>query len=100
MSGTFTFHSKPDSPIRSTIVGRYNQDTREVCIAASRCGKNDAFNKKKGRQIATGRLLKNKCLASAQVQEGESPIAAFVALASAISNYLVTNAKPVPVQHA
>jgi hypothetical protein len=96
MDNTFTFHSRPDSPIRSTIVGRLNQDTGEICIAASRCGKNDSFNKKKGRQIATGRLLKGKCLASAQVQPNESPIATFVALAHATSTYLISHAKPVP----
>lgn len=92
----FTFHSKPDSIIRSTIVGRYNQDTNEVCIAASRCSKSDQFNKAKGRTIANGRLLKGKCLSSATVQPNESPLAAFVALAQATSTYLISHAKPVP----
>lgn len=54
----FFYHAKT-SP-RVTISAEITNDV--MCFSAARCGKKDQFNKKTGRQIALGRLHKNKCI--------------------------------------
>lgn len=50
----YTLHSKPGSPVRVTVVGKYQDGT--LTLAVARCSKDDSFNRKKGRLIAKGRL--------------------------------------------
>jgi hypothetical protein len=90
----FVFHAKPESPIRSTIVGLFDEATNTITLAAARCGKKDHFCKKTGRKIAWGRLNVGKIIATTCPQEGETPLTAFVETAKAVSQWLVDNTKP------
>ena len=59
----YVFHSKTTTPNRNervTFVGEFENGLLK--IASSRCSKKDQFNRKKGRTIAEGRLLKNKLI--------------------------------------
>lgn len=45
---------------RGTVAWRYNDEARVVEAAVSRCSKRDQFNKKIGRMVSTGRLIKGE----------------------------------------
>lgn len=56
----FTLHLRKDAELATdvTIVADCIPSENCIVFAAARCGEGDAFNKKLGRRIAEGRLLK------------------------------------------
>ena len=66
----YTFHSKPINTNRNervTFVGDFQNGI--LNIAAARCSKKDQFSRKKGTQIATGRLNKHRLVYSTPLKE-------------------------------
>ena len=56
---TFRFYSNPEnSTVRVSLAGTHENGVLK--IAAARCSNRDNFQRKKGRQIAEGRLHKDK----------------------------------------
>jgi hypothetical protein len=93
--GVFILYSRPNAPIRSTVVGRYNSITNEICFAAARCSKKEQFCKLKGRNIAIRRLNSGECIQSSKVPEGDTTSFTFVWVARNLAIWLETNARPV-----
>lgn len=60
MNKQFVFHTQPQegTNVRVTVVGVLKENN-EMSIGVSRCSKKDQFIRKLGRNIATGRALKN-----------------------------------------
>jgi len=48
------FYSKPNNGSRATVVGNHSEGI--LTLGVSRCGKKDAFDKKKGVTIAESRI--------------------------------------------
>lgn len=66
----YVFHSKQTTPNRNervTFVGEFENGLLK--IASARCSKRDQFNRKKGRKIAEGRLLKDKIVFKQEMVE-------------------------------
>ena len=84
----FVFHtknlSKNSQQPRVTVVGRPDEDNKVLLIAVARCSKNDHFNKKTGRQIATDRLNNGQIIAKVPVNE--TSLTNFIACAQAVSD--------------
>jgi hypothetical protein len=93
--GIFILYSRPNAPIRSTVVGRYNEATNEICFASARCSKKEQFCKLKGRNIAIRRLNNGECIQSCTVADGDTAAFTFVSVARNLAIWLETNARPV-----
>jgi hypothetical protein len=93
--GIFILYSRSNAPIRSTIVGRYNEATNEICLASARCSKKEQFCKLKGRNLAIRRLNNGECIRSCEVAAGDTPSFTFVSVARNLAIWLETNARPV-----
>jgi len=59
MKNVMYYYSDHESQNRIAIAGMVNAEN-ELQLAVSRCSKKDNFNRKVGRNIAEGRLLKGK----------------------------------------
>ena len=69
----YIFHSRPVAKqARVTLVIKYVDGI--VSIAASRCSAKDNFSRKKGRQIAEGRLVKGKLVDSFEKKDSMSNV--------------------------
>lgn len=86
----YRFYSKPIANTgRTTIVATFVDGV--VNVAAARCSTKDNFIRKKGRQIAEGRLVKGKLIHSFKIESFSS--ADFIALA----NNLITQVEETKV---
>lgn len=85
----FTFYSKPNSEHnrneRVTFVGNFSDGILK--IAAARCSKKDQFARKKGFQIAQGRLMKDKLIFSQEVSSCDA--SQFVQIAKELSEGVI-----------
>lgn len=67
---------------------RNSVDASLLHFAMAKCSKKDVYNKKRGRQVATGRLEKRKHMMTVTIPEGKRPVEALVAaVRGATDNY-------------
>lgn len=84
---TFIFHSKPIKKRRYTVAGVLSQDGKTLSIgSAVFCStKKDTFTKKRGREIAVGRAIKNPIVKDIPVEDPKHVIKFFNSKAEELS---------------
>jgi len=67
-------------------------DSTMLHFAMAKCSKKDVYNKKRGRQVAEGRLAKRRHLMTVMIPEGKRPVEALVAAVRGVTdNYRILN---------
>ena len=93
MENVLIYYSSKENKRRVTIIGDFISEYNILYITASLNSKKDQFNKKIGKTIALGRMLKGKYLTVKKTKEPFLSWKEFREIAEQISNKILSSSK-------